>query len=105
MMATNAVLATCNLDQWALDFKGNYERIKESIILSKQKSARYRLGPELEVCGYGCQDHFLENDTYSHCWTVIEWILRDESLTKDILCDIGMPGEELSSHSSCLILV
>lgn len=60
-------LATCNLDQWALDFSGNLERVKQSIKIAKEKGARYRMGPELELSGYGCQDHFLETDTYTHC--------------------------------------
>ena len=53
-------LATCNLNQWALDFDGNLQRIEESIRAAKAKGCKYRLGPELEVCGYGCEDHFLE---------------------------------------------
>jgi NAD+ synthase (glutamine-hydrolysing) len=28
-------LATCNLNQWALDFEGNLERISESIRIAK----------------------------------------------------------------------
>ena len=44
-------LATCNLNQWALDFQGNLERILESIAEAKNKGARYRLGPELEITG------------------------------------------------------
>ena len=46
-------LATCNLNQWALDFQGNLERILASIEDAKNKGARYRLGPELEITGYG----------------------------------------------------
>ena len=76
-------LATCNINQvhirksplltvkdlayffqWALDFEGNLERIKESIRISKKAGATYRLGPELEIPGYGCEDHFLEQ---VHC--------------------------------------
>lgn len=53
-------LATCNLNQWALDFDGNLKRIEESIRLAKTKGCKYRLGPELEISGYGCEDHFLE---------------------------------------------
>lgn len=54
------ILATCSLNQWSLDFEGNYQRILESICIAKERNAIYRLGPELEVCGYGCNDHFLE---------------------------------------------
>lgn len=38
-------VATCNLNQWALDFDGNLERIKDSIRQAKAKGAKYRLGP------------------------------------------------------------
>lgn len=30
-------LATCNLDQWAMDFQGNLERIVKSIDEAKKK--------------------------------------------------------------------
>lgn len=53
-------LATCALNQWALDFQENFENIKASIREAASKAARYRLGPELEICGYGCGDHYLE---------------------------------------------
>lgn len=54
-------LASCSLNQWALDFTGNLQRTKESFRISKEKGAKYRLGPELELCGYGCNDHLLES--------------------------------------------
>lgn len=83
-------LATCNLNQWALDFDGNLQRIADSIRQAKAAGARYRLGPELEIPGYGCEDAFLEGDTIRHSWECLAEILRGD-LTDDILCDIGMP--------------
>ena len=59
-------IATCNLNQWAMDFDGNLKRIKESIQEAKDKGAILRVGPELEITGYGCEDHFLEPDTSTH---------------------------------------
>ncbi len=50
-----AVVATCNLNQWALDFDGNVDRIKQSIKEARAAGARLRLGPELEIPGYGCE--------------------------------------------------
>lgn len=44
-------VATCNLNQWALDFDGNLERIQESIRQAKAKGAKYRLGPVSRVSG------------------------------------------------------
>lgn len=52
--------------------------------------AKYRLGPELEVSGYSCEDHFLELDTMMHCDQSLAAILEGD-LTDGILCDIGCP--------------
>ena len=59
-------VATCNLNQWAMDFDNNLRNIKESIGKAKEAGAVIRVGPELEITGYGCEDHFLEQDTVSH---------------------------------------
>jgi len=42
-------VATCSLNQWALDFEGNTKRIIESIQKAKEAGAKLRVGPELEV--------------------------------------------------------
>ena len=42
-------VATCSLNQWALDFEGNLKRILESIRIAKARGAKLRVGPELEV--------------------------------------------------------
>jgi len=36
-------LATCNLNQWAMDFEGNLRRVKESIQIAKDRGATYRV--------------------------------------------------------------
>ena len=95
-------LATCNLTQWALDFEGNLGRIIESIQIAKESGARYRLGPELEIPGYGCEDHFLEGDTFLHSWECLAEILKAD-LTTDILCDIGMPVMHKNVRYNCRI--
>ena len=48
-MGHKVKLATCVLNQWALDFEGNYRRIIESIAIAKNEGAAYRVGPELEI--------------------------------------------------------
>lgn len=59
-------VATCNLNQWSMDFDYNLNNIKDSIAKAKEAGAVIRLGPELEITGYGCEDHFLELDTVTH---------------------------------------
>ena len=86
-------VATCTLNQWALDFTGNTKRIIDSIILAKNQGCSYRIGPELEITGYSCEDHFYEMDTIKFSWKCLGDILNYDNgkLTEGILCDIGMP--------------
>ncbi|KAI8975354.1 hypothetical protein BDF20DRAFT_878131 [Mycotypha africana] len=97
-------LATCSLNQWALDFEGNLKRILESIRVAKERGAKLRVGPELEVTGYGCQDHFLEGDTYLHAWEVLAEIIQSEE-AKDMILDIGMPIMHKSVKYNCRVII
>lgn len=97
-------LATCNLNQWALDFEGNLKRTAESIRLAKGQGARYRLGPELELTGYGCEDAFLEGDTIRHSWEVLAELLRGD-LTDGILVDVGLPVMHHGVRYNCRALL
>lgn len=96
-------LSTCSLNQWAMDFEGNRDRILESIKIAKEKKAKLRVGPELEITGYGCLDHFLENDTYIQSWEMYSTILKNEE-TFGILLDIGMPIIHKNRRYNCRIL-
>ena len=84
-------VATCNLNQWALDFDGNEKRILQSCTEARNQGASYRLGPELEICGYGCEDHFLESDTFLHCWETLQNLLENGATDGNMICDFGMP--------------
>jgi len=101
-MGHKAVVAVSTLNQWALDFEGNLERILNSICLAKDAGARYRTGPELEVCGYSCQDHFYEGDTLLHSWEVFARLLSSPA-TRGILCDVGMPVMHRNVTYNCRV--
>ncbi|APA07381.1 hypothetical protein SS1G_13042 [Sclerotinia sclerotiorum 1980 UF-70] len=98
-----ATLATCNLNQWALDFDGNQKRIIESIRRAKSAGASLRVGPELEITGYGCQDHFLESDTELHSWESLAEIIAHDDC-RDILLDIGMPVRHKNVNYNCRVI-
>ncbi|XP_012555047.1 glutamine-dependent NAD(+) synthetase isoform X1 [Hydra vulgaris] len=89
-MQRKVTLATCSLAQWSMDFEGNLRRILESIRLAKEQGARYRLGPELEIPGYGCNDHFSESDTLLHSWESLACILEN-TVCENLIVDVGMP--------------
>ncbi|CAD8047094.1 unnamed protein product [Paramecium primaurelia] len=95
-------LGVCTLNQWAMDFSQNVQNIIESIEICKRKQCLYRLGPELEICGYMCEDHFLESDTVTHCWEAIVEILPH---TVNIVCDIGMPVIHKSVFYNCRVIL
>ena len=98
-----ATLATCQLNQWALDFEGNAERIIESIRQAKSAGATLRVGPELEITGYGCLDHFLEGDTFFHSWEMLARIITHKDC-QDILLDIGMPAAHKNVRFNCRVI-
>lgn len=96
-------LATCNLNQWALDFEGNRDRILQSIKIAKERGARLRVGPELEITGYGCLDHFLENDVCLHSWEMYAQIIKNKE-THGLILDIGMPVLHKNVRYNCRLL-
>ncbi|XP_048422710.1 glutamine-dependent NAD(+) synthetase isoform X2 [Pyrus x bretschneideri] len=96
-------VATCNLNQWAMDFDCNLKNIKESIVRAKDAGAVIRLGPELEITGYGCEDHFLELDTVNHTWECLKELLVGD-WTDGILCSFGMPVIKGSERYNCQII-
>ena len=102
--ASLVTVATCNLNQWALDFNGNVERIYQSCQEAKALGCVYRLGPELEICGYGCEDHFFEQDTFAHCWESLAELL-EQGASDNMLCDFGMPVLFRGARYNCRVLV
>lgn len=91
-----------------MDFTGNTERIINSILCAKRAHSRYRLGPELELSGYGCEDHFSELDTYTHSWQCVAKILHQTNINsklQDIVCDIGLPVLHGGVAYNCRILL
>lgn len=102
-MSHLVTLATCSLNQWALDFEGNRDRILESIRIAKERGARLRVGPELEISGYGCLDHFLENDVCLHSWEMYAQILKNPE-THGLILDIGMPLLHKNVRYNCRLL-
>uniref|UniRef100_A0A667WP74 Glutamine-dependent NAD(+) synthetase n=1 Tax=Myripristis murdjan TaxID=586833 RepID=A0A667WP74_9TELE len=102
-MGRKVTVATCSLNQWALDFDGNLQRILTSIEVAKSRGAKYRLGPELEVSGYGCADHFYESDTLLHSLQVLKKLL-ESPVTQDIICDVGMPIMHHNVRYNCRVV-
>ncbi|KAJ4374481.1 glutamine-dependent NAD(+) synthetase [Didymella sp. IMI 355093] len=67
-MVSHMIVASCSLNQWALDWEGNLTRIKASIQEAKAQ----------------------EDDIYTNSWHMLLEILEDD-VSHGILLDIGMP--------------
>ncbi|KAK6631808.1 hypothetical protein RUM43_013872 [Polyplax serrata] len=102
-MGRKVTIAACTLNQWAMDFEGNLERILQSITDAKEKGASLRCGPELEISGYSCQDHFYEGDTFLHSWQVLAELLKNPNC-RDILIDVGMPVMHKNVAYNCRVI-
>uniref|UniRef100_A0A915AML6 Glutamine-dependent NAD(+) synthetase n=1 Tax=Parascaris univalens TaxID=6257 RepID=A0A915AML6_PARUN len=98
-------VSVCTLNQWALDFTGNLRRINKSIELAHSLGAKIRVGPELEIPGYGCQDHFHEMDTEHHSWEVLENLLQSSKKFKEMLIATGMPVRFNTELYNCMIAI
>lgn len=61
-----------------------------------------QVGPELEIPGYGCEDHFTEVDTVEHSWEVLAELLKGP-LTDGIVCDLGMPVIHRGVRYNCRV--
>lgn len=48
-MGRKVTVAVTTLNQWALDFEGNMQRIIQSVLEARELGATYRTGPELEI--------------------------------------------------------
>ena len=97
-------VATSALNQFQQDFQGNLKRTIQSIKESKRNKAKYRLGPELEICGYGCEDSFYERDMDEHCWECLCEISLDRALF-GIVIDIGMPVMHRGVRYNCRVFL
>ncbi|TID26213.1 hypothetical protein CANINC_002802 [Pichia inconspicua] len=102
-MAEYITVSTCSLNQWALDFEGNRDRILQSILKAKSDGSMLRVGPELEITGYGCLDHFLEMDTYEQSWEMYATIISNEE-TYGLILDIGMPILHKNKRYNCRLI-
>ncbi|MPC16384.1 putative glutamine-dependent NAD(+) synthetase [Portunus trituberculatus] len=86
-----------------MDFQGNMDRILDSIQQAKAAGAMYRSGPEMEIPGYSCADHFYESDTMLHSWEVVAELLQ-HPLCVDIMIDVGLPVMHKNVTYNCRLV-
>ncbi|KAL3108183.1 hypothetical protein niasHT_016374 [Heterodera trifolii] len=98
-------VAVSSLNQWALDFAGNKRRILKTCHEAFKMNASVRLGPELEITGYNCLDHFYELDTEQHSWEILREIVEESRKLHNMLIITGMPIRHNLGLYNCMVAV
>ncbi len=103
---TRIRVAVCTLSQWAGDLDANQDRILKSIHQAQRKHCRYRLGPELEITGYGAARHYQDRATLcKHALECLADILQ-KTRSVPMLIDTGLPilfkGNLYNCRAYCL---
>uniref|UniRef100_A0A8C4PYX8 Glutamine-dependent NAD(+) synthetase n=1 Tax=Eptatretus burgeri TaxID=7764 RepID=A0A8C4PYX8_EPTBU len=103
---TGRVTLSCvGCAHWPTD--GNLARIprigreRRQVLLNSAHHERY--GIRMERSGYGCGDHFFENDTCLHSFQVLAELLLSP-ITQDIICDVGMPVMHKNVRYNCRVI-
>jgi len=96
-------VSCASLDQWAMDFEGNRRRVVESLKRGESQGVNIMVFPELTFCGASCGDHFLEEDTYNHCWEILGELLYMEEVKK-MMCVFGLPARHKHQLYNCAVL-
>ena len=95
-------IASSNLNQTPLDWRGNLNNIRESIKIAKDNSVDILCLPELSITGYGCQDLFYHDWFIQKSDDILEEI---RLLTKSITVIVGHPlSFNKKKYNSCCII-
>ena len=95
-------IASSNLNQTPLDWRGNFNNIKESISLAKENKVEILCLPELSITGYGCQDLFYHDWFIKKSNDVLDEI---RILSKSITVIVGHPlSFNNKNYNSCCII-
>ena len=95
-------IASSNLNQTPLDWRGNLNNIKESISLAKENKVEILCLPELSITGYGCQDLFYHDWFIKKSNDVLDEI---RILSKSITVIVGHPlSYNNKNYNSCCII-
>lgn len=84
----NLHLAAASLNQTALDWEGNQERILAVIAEAQKEEVALLCLPELAITGYGCEDQFLAPETAERA---LGTLLNLLPATQGLALAIGLP--------------
>jgi NAD+ synthase (glutamine-hydrolysing) len=81
-------LAAASLNQTPLDWRGNFERIRQALAVVRDKGVNLLALPELAISGYGCEDMFLFRETWDQSLQSLFDLLPE---TRGLVTTLGLP--------------
>ena len=90
-----------------LDYEKNIRLVLQSILIAKQTGCVYRPSNELEITGYGCEDHYFEKDLADYCWESLASIIRFNKAidNRKMLVEISFPLNKNGNMYNCTALI
>lgn len=95
-------LATSSLNLTPLDWEGNFEIIKRTILRAKESGVDLLCLPELAISGYGCEDMFFADWVMEKSLIYLEKVL---ALTSGFTCILGCPVVFQEHRYNCAIVI
>ena len=95
-------LACATMNQIALDWKGNRERILKAISQAQEENIELLCLPELCITGYGCEDLFLSEWLYDSAMKSLMEVIPH---CTNITVAIGFPVRHNTRHYNAALLV
>lgn len=81
-------IASVAINQTALDFKGNLERLTNAVKEARDGGAKLITFPEMAITGYGCDDAWLYPRNIRRAWECLI-LFADEC--EDVIVSVGLP--------------
>ena len=95
------------LNTQPMNFEMNLTLVLQSILLAKETGCVYRPSTELELSGFGCEDHFFEEDMMDNLWVCLAEILRfnRDIDNKNMIVEVSMPVTYEHSIYNCTVVI
>ncbi len=98
----NIKIASVAVNQTALDFPGNLERLKEGVRQAKLNNADIITFPEMAITGYGCDDAWLYPRNIKAAWSNLQALANH---CKNAFVTVGLPVEYEGALYNCIAVI
>ena len=97
-------IGVATVNQFVLDFENNSNNIISAIKEASEKNVKILGFPELAICGYSCQDHFFERETFVLSYYMLKYIVSNtQAFTRNMIVGLGCPIMHRDVRYNCTV--